>query len=475
MCGSDAVHGDGRRVEPRCDAVWIGGFRLHRDLESVRGRGAGGHGCGGISARLQGVETSAGLHRVSDCLRADGIGCAVDLVIDLDVGGEESASTTRRRVLNELDDNIRRENAEIFREAFLELGLEGREVGVDGALRDRKLNLRLDRELNARDGDFTPIDVAADSGGDGGLDSRRRLRVHGVEAAETQSRLHLGFVGIPEAEEIDIALERAASRLVRLRSAITDDGIEVGAVRVAEDNFPYVVEAARALLPSAILVVACSALGFTVGSRAYSVLCRVLLIYVGAPLAVAGIRRIENVVGPRRVIWPVEALVLPIDQMIERVVYETMTCQGGAELTSIIADGGCGPVRCARIRAWDPIRYESLEGTVRHAVDEHLACFRIGDLAVAIGPLAVAVGVTLRLALDLTGVPCGEYASKGLNAHDRLDCRVSDVAKRGGRCPRARGDGVAVALRRLDRAGIRLSSERHDQVQFLLRVADQVE
>ena len=343
VCGSDAVHGDGRRVEPRCDAVWIGGFRLHRDLESVRGRGAGGHGCGGISARLQGVETSAGLHRVSDCLRADGIGCAVDLVIDLDVGGEESASTTRRRVLNELDDNIRRENAEIFREAFLELGLEGREVGVDGALRDRKLNLRLDRELNARDGDFTPIDVAADSGGDGGLDSRRRLRVHGVEAAETQSRLHLGFVGIPEAEEIDIALERAASRLVRLRSAITDDGIEVGAVRVAEDNFPYVVEAARALLPSAILVVACSALGFTVGSRAYSVLCRVLLIYVGAPLAVAGIRRIENVVGPRRVIWPVEALVLPIDQMIERVVYETMTCQGGAELTSIIADGGCGP------------------------------------------------------------------------------------------------------------------------------------
>ena len=140
----------------RRNAARIGGFRLHRDVETVRGRGAGGHGGGGISARLQGAETSAGLHRLGNRLGADGIGSAVDLVIDLDVGREETASTTRRRVLDELDDDIRRENAEICREAFLELGLEGGEVGVDGALRDGELDLRLDGELNVRDGDFSP-------------------------------------------------------------------------------------------------------------------------------------------------------------------------------------------------------------------------------------------------------------------------------------------------------------------------------
>ena len=191
MLGGDTVHDDCRRVELRRDAVGIGGDRLNLHAKLDRGGGARGDGRGGAGVRPEGGEASGGFHLLGDRFGADRVGSPVDLEIDLDVGGEKAAAATRR-LLDVLDDDVRRENAEIFGEAGLEFGLEAGAVGVNGALRFRELNLRLDGELDALYGNLFSLDVAADGVGDGFLECFRLGFVHGVEAQETQRRFHLG-------------------------------------------------------------------------------------------------------------------------------------------------------------------------------------------------------------------------------------------------------------------------------------------
>ena len=101
-------------------------------------------------------------------------------------------------------------DAEVEGEAGFELGLEAGAVGVDGALRGRELDLRLDGELDALDGDLFRLDVAADGVGDGLLECLSLCFVHAGDSLEAQSRGNLGPVGVLEAEEIDVPLVRAA-------------------------------------------------------------------------------------------------------------------------------------------------------------------------------------------------------------------------------------------------------------------------
>ena len=105
----DSVDGDGRRVELRGDAVGIGRRRLHLDAELVRRGGTRGDGGFGSRLRFQRGETSGGCDFLRDCLGADAVGGAVDFVIDRDAGGEEAAAAATRRLLDVLDDDVRRE------------------------------------------------------------------------------------------------------------------------------------------------------------------------------------------------------------------------------------------------------------------------------------------------------------------------------------------------------------------------------
>ena len=164
--------------------------------------------------------------------------------------------------------------------------------------------------------------------------------VHGVDVRKAQSRLHLGFIGILETEEINVLLKRATGRLGALLTARRHDGDEVVAVYVADDHFPDVLTVKFAPVPSfvirvfspeAFLVVARAALGFCAGLLTLFVLYHVPIHDVGAPLVIPRIRRLEDGLEPG-LAWKVEALGLTSHNVLQLVGYKAGPWQAGSVL-----------------------------------------------------------------------------------------------------------------------------------------------